>query len=154
MTAMRLSLIPLLALAALPALADEHRGPRVTPLPAYEAECSSCHLAFPPGLLPAASWQRLMDNLPRHYGTDASLDAATTRQISNWLGAHAGSGRRAQEPPPEDRITRGAWFQREHREVSADVWKRKAVGSAANCAACHTHAAEGNFSEHDVRIPR
>jgi hypothetical protein len=29
-------------------------------------------------MLPAASWQRLMGNLPRHFGTDASLDAATT----------------------------------------------------------------------------
>jgi hypothetical protein len=151
---MRLTLIALLACAAVPALADEHRASRVPPLPAYEQECASCHLAFPPGLLPAVSWQRLMNNLPRHYGVDASLDAATGKQIGDWLAAHAGAGRQASGPPPEDRITRGAWFQREHREVRTAVWKRPAVRSASNCGACHPDAAAGRYSEHDIRIPR
>ena len=57
-------------------------------------------------------------------------------------------------PPPEDRITRSAWFVREHREVDAATWKRKAVGSAANCAACHANAAQGSFSEREIRIPQ
>ena len=72
---------------------------------------------IPPGLLPAASWQRLIDNLPRHFGTDASLDAATAKELSTWLAAHAGTDKRAREAPPEDRITRSAWFIREHDEV-------------------------------------
>ena len=29
-----------------------------------------------------------------------------------------------------------------------------AVGSPANCGACHPQAAQGQFDEHDVRIPR
>ncbi|NML15911.1 hypothetical protein [Azohydromonas caseinilytica] len=37
-------------------LADDHRG--VPLLPAYRQECGSCHVAYPPGMLPAASWQR------------------------------------------------------------------------------------------------
>ena len=48
----------------------------------------ACHVAYPPGLLPAASWQRLMANLPRHFGTDASLDAATAQASCRaWLDA-------------------------------------------------------------------
>lgn len=137
---------------AAPAWADDH-GPRVPLLAAYKSECSSCHVAYPVGLLPAASWQRLMSHLPKHFGTDASLDAATTKQISDWLMANGG-GRRAAEAPPEDRITKGRWFIREHDEVAADVWKRPAIKSAANCAACHTQAAEGSFRERDIRIPK
>lgn len=137
---------------AAPAWADDH-GPRVPLLAAYKSECSSCHVAYPVGLLPAASWQRLMTHLPKHFGTDASLDAATTKQISDWLMANGG-GRRAAEAPPEDRITKGRWFIREHDEVAADVWKRPAIKSAANCAACHTQAAEGSFRERDIRIPK
>ena len=57
--------------------------------PAYTQECASCHTAYPPGLLPAPSWRRLLNNLPRHFGTDASLDAATVRELSGWLQAHA-----------------------------------------------------------------
>jgi hypothetical protein len=133
---------------------DGQRGLRVLPLPSYEKECGACHVAFPVGLLPAQSWQHLMANLPRHYGTDASLDAATANAIGVWLTANAGSGKRAREAPPEDRITRGSWFLREHREVSAATWQLAAVKSPSNCAACHRGAEQGNYSEHDIRIPR
>ncbi|MEW6707068.1 MAG: diheme cytochrome c [Pseudomonadota bacterium] len=141
------------ALLSAAARADGH-GPRVPPLPAYQQECAACHVAYPPGMLPKASWQRLMGNLPRHFGTDASLDAPTLNAIGTWLDAHAGSSRRVAEAPPEDRITRSAWFEREHRKVPAEAWKRASIRSAANCAACHTGAAEGDFDEDRVRIPK
>jgi len=136
------------------ARADDSRASRVPPLPEYTQECASCHLAFPPGLLPAASWRRVMDNLPRHYGTDASLDPALTRKLSAWLEANAGTGKRAREQPPEDRITRAAWFVREHDEVPATTWTLPAVKSPANCSACHTRAEQGDFSERHIRLPR
>lgn len=133
---------------------DDKRSLRVPLLLQYQQECAACHTAYPPSMLPAASWQRVMNNLPRHYGTDASLDPATVKQITTWLGANAGSYERAREQPPENRITRSAWFIREHDEVSAATWKLPAVKSAANCAACHTRSEQGDFNEHNVRIPR
>ncbi len=71
------------------ALADDHR--RVPLLPAYQQECAACHLPYPPGMLPTASWRRLMTNLPRHFGTDASLDPASLKELSTWLAANAGT---------------------------------------------------------------
>lgn len=134
---------------------DEGGGRRMLPLlPKYKQECAACHVAYPPGMLPAASWQRVMGNLSKHYGTDASLDAATVKELSTWLGVNAGTDKRAREEPPQDRITRAAWFIREHDEVPAATWKRASIKSAANCAACHTQADQGNFSEHNIRIPR
>jgi mono/diheme cytochrome c family protein len=135
------------------ARADEHRVGRAMPLPVYTQECASCHIAFPPRLLPAASWQRVTENLSRHYGSDAAIDVATARVLSTWLQANAATGKRA-VPPPEDRITRAAWFQREHDEVPAATWALQAVKSPANCAACHTQAEQGDFSERHIRIPR
>ena len=126
--------------------------PTVAPLPQYTQECASCHMAYPPGALPAVSWQRLMQDLPRHFGTDASVDAATQQQLSRWLQANAGTWKRVAEAPPQDRITNAAWFRRKHDEVPADAWKRQSVRSAANCAACHPRAEQGDF--HDERIPR
>ena len=146
---------PLLTLAfSIGARADKVAAPT---LPAYQQECAACHLAYPPGLLPAASWQRLMANLPRHFGTDASLDAATQKSLSGWLAANAGSYKKVARdpaPPPEDRISKAPWFLSEHRKVSASTWQRKAIGSPSNCAACHTGAAQGRFSEHELRIPQ
>lgn len=127
---------------------------RVPLLPKYQQECAACHLAYPPGMLPAASWTRVMANLPKHYGTDASLDPATVKALSTWLGANAGTYQRVSEAPPQDRITTSSWFVRKHREVAPDVWKRAAIGSRANCAACHTRADKGDFDEDNVRIPK
>lgn len=146
----------LMALGALATAHADSGGPQATPLPKYQQECAACHLAFPPGLLPAGSWQHVMTGLNKHYGTDASLDEATQREIATWLKSNAGTYKRVSEEPPQDRISKSAWFLRKHREgeVPADVWKRPAVGSPSNCAACHTNAAKGNFNEHEVRIPR
>jgi Dihaem cytochrome c len=137
------------------ALADElERVPRVPSLQKYQLECAACHLAYPPGLLPATSWRNILSSLPRHYGADASLDAAAVKELSAWLAANAGTARRAVGAPPQDRITLAAWFTREHDEVAAASWKLPAVKSAANCSACHARAEQGDFNEHDVRIPR
>lgn len=134
------------------AIASDRAAPSVSN-PTWQAECGSCHLAYPPRLLPAASWRALMDDLGRHFGTDASVDPATATTIRAFLETNAG---RARSPGDEAtlRITQTRWFVREHREVAARTWHGASVRSAANCAACHTGAEAGRFSEHDVRIPR
>ncbi len=135
------------------ATADSGRMlPRNVP-EAYTQECASCHTAYPPGMLPARSWQRMMTGLDKHYGTDASLDAATVQQLSSWLLTHAGTYKRVNEEPPQDRITRSAWFERKHRKIDAQVWKLPSVKSAANCAACHTGADQGDYDDDNLRFP-
>ena len=146
--AMALSLIA-------PSLVQADSGremPRNVP-PAYVQECAACHTAYPAGLLPAASWGRVMGRLDNHYGTDASLDADTVRQLSGWLQAHAGTYKRVKEEPPQDRITRSAWFERKHRQIDASVWRLASVKTPAQCAACHTGADKGRFSDDELRMP-
>ena len=135
------------------ALAGDHLPSPPNMPSAYPQECGSCHVAYAPALLPAPSWQRLMGTLDRHFGSDASLDAATTRQIAGWLQDHAATRGRRADAPPQDRITRASWFQREHRKLDAAVWALPSVGSAANCSACHTQAERGRFGEHELRAP-
>ncbi len=91
--------------------------------------------------------------LDSHYGTDASLGATAQRQIDAWLRAHAGTCKRVAEAPPQDRITRSAWFERKHREIEPAVWKLASVRSAANCGACHSAADRGRFDDDDLLIP-
>jgi mono/diheme cytochrome c family protein len=95
-----------------------------------------------------------MVGLDQHYGTDAALEPAQVKQIASWLQAQAGTYKRVKEQPVDDRITRSAWFVRKHREIEASVWKRASIKGAAQCAACHTQAEQGNFEEKGVRIPR
>lgn len=120
----------------------------------WQAECGSCHVAYPPRLLPAPAWRRMMSQLDKHFGADASLDARAAAEIGAFLEQNAASGRRARGPADTLRITETAWFVREHDEVPAATWKAPAVKSAANCAACHTLAEQGDFGERNIRIPR
>ena len=140
-------------LLAAAAQADSGRQMPLDVPKAYTQECGACHTAYPPGLLPARSWRRVMDGLLRHYGTDASLDAKTVQQLDTWLQAHAGTYKRVAEAPPQDRITRSAWFERKHRQVEPAVWQLPSVKSAANCAACHGDADSGRFDDDALRLP-
>ena len=142
------------ALAIASASAKEHEARAVAALPQYAQECGSCHVPFAPRLLPASSWRELMTGLPRHFGTDASLDDATAKAIGAWLEANAASGKRGAAPAPENRITRTAWFVHEHDEIAPATWGRASIKRPSNCAACHAGAERGAFHEHDVRIPR
>lgn len=146
--------IAALGLAAMGAAhADSGRLMPREVLPAYTQECAACHTAYPPGMLPAPSWQRIMGGLENHYGSDASLDPATVKQLSTWLQTHAGTYKRVSDAPPDDRITRSVWFVRKHREVALSVWGLPSVKSAANCAACHSGADKGDFDDDRLIFP-
>ncbi|HCX33937.1 MAG TPA: cytochrome C [Rhodocyclaceae bacterium] len=167
---MRTALMIAAAILSTAAWAErEHERDRGRDMPAttnakWKAECSSCHMAYPPALLPERSWRKLMGGLDRHFGENAGLDAATAAEITSFLAANAADrngGRRGAKmmtgigsPDVPLRITETPYFRRKHREVNPAVFKRAAIASPANCAACHAGAESGSFSEHDVRIPR
>jgi nitrate/TMAO reductase-like tetraheme cytochrome c subunit len=94
-----------------------------------------------------------MGGLGKHFGTDASLDAKSQTEITNWLVKHAASKYKYSALAPDNRISKSAWFIKEHDEVRAEVWKRPSVKSAANCMACHKDAASGGFNEKNLQIP-
>jgi len=145
----------LCVLPALVVLARAEAAQSIKGAPAsFTAECSSCHMAYPPSLTGKANWRGIMAGLDKHYGVDASIDSKTQQEISTWLLANAATSARQAAASPEFRITRSDWFIRKHDEVSASVWKRASIKSAANCGACHSGAARGDFNEDGVRIPK
>lgn len=158
---------PLCALLLLPAIAVAADGPnaqrggtspavatRSAPTNAtWQQECSGCHIAYAPELLPPKSWQRVMGGLDKHFGTDASLTPAESVEITAFL-VRAGTNRWSGTAVPL-RITETSGFLREHRgdEIPAGAFKRAAVKSASNCQACHVGAAKGEFDERGISIP-
>ncbi len=120
----------------------------------FQQECSTCHIAYSPGLLPAESWRKIMAGLDKHFGSDASLEAGDNKEITAFLVNHASN--RWNAPTAPMRISETAWFRRKHddREIDPGVWKNPQVKSPANCAACHPRTDRGDFNERDIRIPR
>lgn len=138
------------------AVADDHHY-YVADNPTWKAECASCHIAYPPQLLPAESWRKVMAGLDKHFGTDASLDPKSAATIGAFLEQNAGGKRSRKYSSPAEpvlRISETRWFVHEHDDVPASVWKSPKVKSAANCTACHADADKGDFNEHRVRIPK
>lgn len=123
--------------------------------PTWKTECGSCHVPYPPALLPAASWRAIMADLKQHFGTDASLEPQVAAGITAFLVEHAGRDRDSAQGQPIRRITETAWFKHEHEdELPATIWNHPAVKSPANCSACHTRAADGDYSKATRRVPR
>lgn len=162
MTFFKNCLLALAAVAVLGAHAEdksksEERGRPVQPAQVnakWQQECASCHMAFPPGLLPAASWRKVMDGLDKHFGVDASLTPQETSEIASFLVTNASNRWTAATAPL--RITESQWFKAKHnsREVAPAIWKRASIKSPANCMACHSGADKGDFDEDNVKIPQ
>jgi hypothetical protein len=131
----------------------EERGGGSPPIdPVYLKECGACHVAYPPRLLPAASWRALFADLDRHFGEDASLDPEVRARVERWVLDGSGDDRRAAAAPL--RITDQPGFHREHREVPASAAARPSVRTLSNCGACHSGAERWDFDDDRVRIPR
>jgi len=132
------------------ALADGHKL-AVPGNPKWQAECGSCHMAYPPQLLTAENWRQMMQGLDRHFGANATLDAKENAEILAFLEPYA--ARDQKYSASTQRISDTAWFQRKHREVSNSVWSHAKVKSRANCTACHVTAERGDWSERSIRMP-
>jgi hypothetical protein len=146
-----LVVLPLFSLS-LAAHADNLRLPADAP-PAFQAECASCHLAFPPQLLAAEDWKRVMASLDKHYGDNASLDAKTRAILEDFLVRNAGKPEKVGAGGTAPRLTSTPWFKRKHHEVPRADWTHAKVKTPANCAACHTKAAEGSYREREIIMP-
>jgi hypothetical protein len=161
-----LAIIPFLGfLIAIPVFGEE--GENMVPVishPSYLKECSACHMAYQPELLPARSWKKIMGTLEDHFGDNASLDATTRQKIMNFLVSHSAETSKAEisrnilASIPSNkiplRISKTGYIIRAHREISPSVFKRNGIGSSSNCSGCHTTANKGNYDEDLVNIPR
>ena len=128
----------------------------------WETECSSCHMAFHPSLLPAKSWAAIISGLSQHFGEDASLDAAENKEITDYLVSHsaetwdsmAANRLRNVDPARPLEITATRFWLRMHNDIAPAVFSSKAVGAKQNCSACHQDAASGMFAPQAISIPQ
>jgi hypothetical protein len=132
----------------------------------YQDECSGCHFAYQPGLLPTKSWEALLtaDALRKHFGVNAELDEATLKHIldyaidnaadKSWYKRSRKIAVATTDGPIPLRITELRYISRKHHNIPEKMVKgNKGVKSLSFCDKCHTQAAEGVYDVDTVSIP-
>jgi hypothetical protein len=106
----------------------------------------------------------MMGKLDQHFDENAELDQESRDAITQYLVAEAADVkpnrksrkilRSIKDTDAPQRISTLRYIVNKHDEIPARLITGNAkVGSAANCAACHTEASAGYFNEHGVKIP-
>jgi len=160
----------LLILSSYAVLADDDssssKKPGVVPVnnALYAEECSACHFAYQPGLMPARSWQEIMVNLADHFDENAELEAADQKILTDYLTKNAAEfsnykrSVKIMRSLPKDktplRIIEIPYMVSKHDELTTDmVAKNPKVKSLSYCDKCHTKAITGSYSEDDIVVP-
>ncbi len=127
----------------------------------FAEQCGSCHLAFPPSLAPAATWNAILDRMNAHFGRDTGLPPPMIAQLRVYLDANAAehwdtlpSWRlRTPDPGGSLRITATPGWRRIHRGIPASVFAAPPIFNRSACEACHADAATGLFAPQDIAVP-
>jgi len=107
------------------------------------AECTDCHMAFPPQTLTAIAWRNMMRDLSNHFGEDVSMDPAVNRKITAYYVKNATdksnvrAARKWRRGNKASRITKAPRFVKKHRSCAKAVWSQPSIKTKANCEACH-----------------
>jgi hypothetical protein len=130
---------------------------------AWAKSCGGCHFAYQPGLLPTASWTKLLGSPNEHFGQKLELDAKALAALTEYAVATAADKSasrrsakivRSLQGATPTRVTEVPAFREKHRKIAPAVFKRKAIGSLGNCPACHRDAQQGVYEEHGAVIPK
>lgn len=145
---------------------DEEDHEHIAPVnnASYQKECSDCHFAYQPGLLPARSWQKLMTTLDEHFEDNAELDETVQKTLTDYLIKNAADSskealskrliRRLTQSDVPLRITELSYFKHEHDEMPQKmVTGNPEVKSLSYCDKCHTRAETGSYEEDEIKIP-
>lgn len=145
---------------------DRMKGVEPVADTAYQEECSACHFAYQPGLLPSSAWRVLLSGagLADHFGENAELDELVRQRLEDYAVAHAAETslyKRSRKiissigaAPSPLQITLVPYIKRKHQELPARYIRDNAeVNSLSNCNSCHTQAAEGVYDDDTVEIP-
>jgi hypothetical protein len=145
---------------------ERHKEVQAVNLPRYAKECGECHYAYPPGLLPEASWRKLLAAaaLSDHFGDNIEMREATRTELLGYAASNAAEHSYAKRSrkivssigpgPAPLRITEVPYIRRKHQQIlQSQIKGNPKVKSLAMCDACHTGAAKGDLDDDTVAIP-
>jgi len=130
----------------------------------YLKECGSCHFAYSPGLLPAASWVRIMSRPDKHFGETIKLDAVAGETVSRYLSDNAADKspyfgsqilmERMDPKSPPASVMSVPRLRDKHVVIRGVIARDSSfkVRTLSNCDGCHQAAAQGDFGFPQLKI--
>lgn len=128
----------------------------------YKTACGSCHMAYPPMLLPATAWQELL-RAETHFGRDTGISPSRRTELLRFvlqesadasdtrLARRFRSGLKDGTSPP--RVTDTAYMLEEHPKIYRELLKNTNNTELQDCRSCHHEAEKGIFCSQQVIIP-
>ncbi|MDD3602523.1 MAG: cytochrome b/b6 domain-containing protein [Sulfurovum sp.] len=132
--------------------------------PEFANECGSCHITYPPYLLPKQSWAMMMQDLENHFGDDASIDTKTNLSISAFLKENSAENstheaafkilKSLKENNSTIAITKTPYWKSRHKHINNQIFVSQEVKSKANCTACHQNIEYGLIENTFIKVPQ
>lgn len=130
----------------------------------WQEECGDCHMAFHPTLLPARSWQLMLENQNDHFEEDLEYEEEKIIELLDFAVKNAAESKQTEaafkinktepESSSPQRITGTVYWKEKHEEIEEKYWTSEQVGARNNCEACHLDAKTGWFEDSNMRLPK
>ncbi len=106
----------------------------------YLENCSTCHIALPPSVLPTQTWKNLLED-SQHYGAQLKPLVDPPR-ILVWRYLSTFSRTKLKDEATPYRVNNSRYFKALHPQV--DLSRPVQIGS---CVSCHPSASDYNFRQ-------
>ncbi len=106
----------------------------------YRENCSTCHLALPPAVLPIQTWKNIIQD-SQHYGAQIK-PLVDPERILVWRYLSTFSRPLLKEESTPYRVDRSRYFKALHPQVEL-----KRPVKINSCVTCHPSAEEFNFRQ-------
>lgn len=129
----------------------------------WSEACSECHTLHHPSLLPARSWQKMMDQQQQHFEEDLALDIESRQQITRFLMTYSAESANSEaswkisnsidQSSAPLQITQTPYWIEKHSALADSLWELPSVGGKIHCDGCHQDAAAGTYRDRAVALP-
>jgi cytochrome b len=140
---------------------DEERFKASLKAQPWSVECSGCHLAYPPGILPAASWDRMLDEQHEHFGEDLGLSPAKIAVLRDYARRMPPASwgawklqRSATAAGSPQRLSEVAFWRHAHHGLPDSAFRPPSSAGRHECEACHADAHSGIFHPRMIHMSK
>lgn len=129
----------------------------------FVSECASCHILYPPNILPQKSWVAMMSDLENHFGDDASLSEKDNQEILTYLVNNSAENstkevsikilQYAQKHSDKEILafSQTGFWKDTHLSIPENVFRQDTIKNKSNCKACHIDIEEGLIEDDKIK---